>query len=130
MGAKYASVRFYGDLAHLAWNTDGWRQAHVTFDVARSVKDAVESCGVPHTEVDLVLVNGVSVGFEYLIGDGDRISVFPPFHQLDVAQLSRVRPPPLAEPRFVLDVHSDDSPSDFGCSAWTACTAMTMAMGS
>ena len=105
MPAKYATVRFYGDLSRLAWDADRFGQADVTFDVARSVKDVVESCGVPHTEVDLVLVNGESVGFDRLVVDGDRISVFPPFHQLDVEQLSRVRPPPLAEPRFVLDVH-------------------------
>ncbi|MDQ4129445.1 MAG: MoaD/ThiS family protein, partial [Actinomycetota bacterium] len=99
MGAKYVTVRFYGDLSRLAWDADQAGQAQVTFDVARSVKDVVESCGVPHTEVDLVLVNGESVAFERLVDDGDRIGVFPPFHQLDVGQLSRVRPPRLAEPR-------------------------------
>ncbi len=105
MAAKYASVRFYGDLAQLAWNSDRLGQGHVTFDVARSVKDIVESCGIPHTEVELLLINGESVPFGRLVADGDRISAFPPFHQLDVEELSQVRPPPLAEPRFVLDVH-------------------------
>ncbi len=31
----------------------------------RSVKDLIESLGVPHTEVDLIIVNGASVDFEY-----------------------------------------------------------------
>ncbi|MFN2556872.1 MAG: Mut7-C RNAse domain-containing protein [Nitriliruptorales bacterium] len=105
MRAKYASVRFYGDLGRLAWEADRFGQAEVTFDVARSVKDVVESCGVPHTEIELLLVNGESAGFDRLIDDGDRISVFPPFHQLDVEHVSRVRPPPLGEPRFLLDIH-------------------------
>lgn len=105
MGGKYAAVRFYGDLGELSWNADRHGQAEVTFDAARSVKDVIESCGVPHTEVDLVLVNGESVDFDHVIAYGDRISVFPPFHHLDVEHLSRVRPPPLVEPRFVLDVH-------------------------
>jgi hypothetical protein len=30
---------------------------------------------VPHTEVDLILVNGVSVGFEYQLQEDDRVSV-------------------------------------------------------
>ncbi|MDP8960340.1 MAG: Mut7-C ubiquitin/RNAse domain-containing protein [Actinomycetota bacterium] len=98
-------MRFYGDLARLAWNADELGHAEVTLGVPRSVKDAVESSGVPHTEVDLVLVNGESVGFERLLAEGDRISVFPPFHRLDIEQLTQVRPPPLPQPRFVLDVH-------------------------
>lgn len=105
MGGRHANVRFYGDLAGLAWNTDGLGHAQVACRATRSVKDAVESCGVPHTEVDLVLVNGESVGFERLLAGGARVSVFPPFRRLDVERLSRVRPPPLAQPRFVLDVH-------------------------
>ena len=36
-----------------------------------SLKDCIESCGVPHTEVDLILVNGVSADFDQLINSGD-----------------------------------------------------------
>ena len=34
-----------------------------------SVKDVIESLGVPHTEVDMILVNSNSVGFDYLINE-------------------------------------------------------------
>jgi uncharacterized protein with PIN domain len=37
--------------------------------------------------------------------DGSRISVYPVFEAFDIGSLSRVRPEPLREPRFVLDVH-------------------------
>jgi uncharacterized protein with PIN domain len=70
-----------------------------------SVKHVIETLGVPHTEVDLVLVNGASVDFAYRVRDGDRISVYPVFESLDIGSLQRVRPRPLREPRFVLDVH-------------------------
>jgi uncharacterized protein len=70
-----------------------------------SVKDVIESQGVPHTEVDLVLANGEPVSFGYRVDDGDRIAVYPAFRRIDVAGTSRVRPAPLAEARFVLDVH-------------------------
>jgi uncharacterized protein len=70
-----------------------------------SVKDVIEALGVPHTEVDLVLVNGESVDFSYLVRDGDRISVYPVFESIDITPLLRVRPRPLREPRFVLDTH-------------------------
>jgi uncharacterized protein len=105
MDCERASIRFYGDLADLAWHTDRGGEAEVIAAAPRSVKDAVESCGIPHTEVDLLLVNGRSVGFDHLVHAGDRVAVYPPFHALDVDALSQVRPPPLPEPRFVLDVH-------------------------
>jgi hypothetical protein len=59
--------------------------------------------GVPHTEVDLILVNGRSVGFDHRLEDGDRVSVYPVFEALDVTPVVRLRPRPLREPRFVLD---------------------------
>lgn len=70
-----------------------------------SVKDLIESLGVPHPEVDLILVNGESVTFGYQVRDGDRISVYPMFESLDIGSLVRVRPEPLRVTRFVLDVH-------------------------
>jgi hypothetical protein len=70
-----------------------------------SIKDAIEALGVPHPEVELILVNGQSVGFNYLVQEGDHISVYPQFTSLEVSDVSLVQPEPLDEPRFVLDVH-------------------------
>ncbi len=61
--------------------------------------------GVPHTEVDLILVNGESASFDWQINEGDRVSVFPVFESLDISRLTEVRPEPLREPKFVLDNH-------------------------
>ena len=83
------------------------RQAAIalTLDEHDSVKHVIESLGVPHTEVDLVLVNGASVGFAHRVGHGDRVAAYPRFVALDVAGVSRVRPDPPPGPRFVLDAH-------------------------
>ena len=62
-----------------------------------SVKDIIENLKVPHTEVDLILANGRSVDFSYLVQEGDRISVFPMFESIDIAPLLRLRPPPSPE---------------------------------
>lgn len=70
-----------------------------------SVKDVIESLGVPHTEVDLVLADGESVDFSWTLRDGARVSVYPVFEAIDVAPIARVRPAPLREVRFVLDGH-------------------------
>jgi uncharacterized protein len=70
-----------------------------------AVKDAIEALGIPHPEVDLILVNGESVDFSYLIGDGDRVSVYPISVRVEASPPSRVRPPQLAQIQFVLDIH-------------------------
>jgi len=70
-----------------------------------SVKDLIESLGVPHTEVDLILANDKSVNFKYLINDGDDISVYPVFESLDISNVQHLRSKPLRNPKFVADVH-------------------------
>lgn len=76
-----------------------------TFDVSPSVKDLIESCGVPHTEVDLIVANGKSVDFSHRVEDNDYISVYPVFESFDVSPIVRVRPEPLRDTRFVADNH-------------------------
>jgi uncharacterized protein with PIN domain/sulfur carrier protein ThiS len=70
-----------------------------------SVKDLIESFGVPHTEVEVIMVNGRSVDFSYIVQAGDRISVYPMFEGLDVSPLIRLRDKPLRQPRFVADAN-------------------------
>ena len=65
----------------------------------------IEALGVPHPEIDLIVVNGVSVDFDYLVRDGDHIQVYPFFVEVDVYPQVRLRPDPLPEARFVLDTH-------------------------
>lgn len=69
------------------------------------MKDLIEGLGVPHTQVDLVLVNGQSVGFTHRVSDGDRVSVYPVFEAFDITGVSAVRPQPLRVVRFAVDVH-------------------------
>lgn len=70
-----------------------------------TVKHLVEMLGVPHTEIDLLLVNGKSVDFDYKIRVGEFVSVYPMFESLDIRSISKVRQNPLRIPRFVVDIH-------------------------
>jgi uncharacterized protein len=101
---KHVTMRFYGALNDFLPSERRGRAFVHPFSGSPAVKDLIESLGPPHPEVDLVLVNGEAVGFSERVQDGARVSVFPPFHAVDVGGLRRVGPPPLAEPRFVLDV--------------------------
>jgi uncharacterized protein with PIN domain len=102
---RSADLRFYAELRDFL--SSDRRSGMVTrfFDVAGSVKDMIEACGVPHTEVDVILANGGAVDFTYRVQDGDHIGVYPQFQTFAVESSWRVGPEPLSQPRFVLDVH-------------------------
>jgi uncharacterized protein with PIN domain len=63
-----------------------------------SVKDVIEACGVPHTEVDLILINDQLTGFENVLTqdavvdvyglDSDRVTFFPE-NRLQVRQIRK-----------------------------------------
>lgn len=88
-------------------------QHKTSFDLklkkTRSVKDLIESIGVPHTEVELIFVNGKSVDFNYQVQPGDHISVYPTVESLDSSplksSLKHCQPKALDQPVFILDVH-------------------------
>ncbi len=98
-----ANLRFYAELNDLATHGNARGELRAEFGVSPSVKDAIERFGVPHTEVEVVLVNGESVDFSHRIGDGDQVSVFPAFRHLG-AFTGTLRPVPRAC-RFVADAH-------------------------
>jgi hypothetical protein len=103
--SAHADFRFYAELNdHLP---EEWRYKTVqrSFFVPGNVKDMIESCGVPHTEVELVVANGKSVDFSYLVRDGDRIAVYPMFESIDIRPELLVRPAVLRNLKFVIDVH-------------------------
>lgn len=100
-----AWVRCYAELNEflppaIRYQNFAWR-----FDVSPAVKALVEGLGIPHTEVDLILINGEPAGFAHPVRDGDRVAVYPMFEAIDITPVARLRPAPLRVTRFVLDVH-------------------------
>lgn len=101
----HAALRFYAELCDFLSPARRTGRIDHAFVEPGSVKDVIESYGVPHTEVEIVLANGRSVDFHHQVADGDQISVYPMFESFDVSSLVRLRPAPLRVARFVLDVH-------------------------
>lgn len=97
----HVEVRCYAGLAALA----GAPEQRVPVGHPRSVKDVVESVGVPHVEVGLLVLDGVAVGFEHRVAGGERIAVYPPFTRIGPDATTRLFPAPPEPRRFVLDVH-------------------------
>jgi uncharacterized protein with PIN domain len=102
---KEVELRFYEELNDFLPEDRRKKSFHLRFRGTPSVKDVVESAGVPHTEIDVILVNGESVGFEHRLKGGERVAVYPPFERFDVSSLTRLRPRPLRKPKFIVDVH-------------------------
>ena len=102
---KTAFFRFYEELNDFLPKEKRKSRFEHSFIDRSSVKDMIESLGVPHTEVDLILVNGKSVDFSYIINDRDDISVYPVFESLDISDIQHLRAKPLRNKKFVLDVH-------------------------
>lgn len=50
-------------------------------------------------------MDGKSVDFSHLLRGGERVAVYPMFERYDVSPVTRLRPAPLRETRFVADVH-------------------------
>ena len=105
MSLYTAQFRFYAELNDFLPLDKRKGSFPYHFQGNPSIKDAIESLGVPHTEVDLILANGTSVGFDYHLEERDRVSVYPVFESLDISPLIRLRKKPLRDTAFVLDVH-------------------------
>src|SRR5882724_8575676 len=90
-----ATFRFYEELNDFLAPARRRREFSAPCARAATTKHMIEALGVPHTEVELVLVNGESVGFDRLLADGDRVAVFPVFEVFDVTPLLRLRERPL-----------------------------------
>ena len=100
-----ANFRFYEELNDFL--PAEWRGREFDSCCARAAttKHMIEALGVPHTEVELILVNGESVGFDRQIRDGDRVAVYPTFEAFDIRELLRVRERSWRRMRFVADAH-------------------------
>ncbi len=103
MSAAY--FRFYAELNDFVPEEKRQRTAVSPFRGPVSVKHLIESAGIPHTEVEIILANGQSVDFSYRVQDGDRIAVYPAFSTIDVTPLVKLRPPLAPPHRFILDNH-------------------------
>ena len=70
-----AVFRFYEELNDFLPAPLRKKDLRRPFDGSPTIKDVVEAIGVPHTEIDLILVDGVSVGSEHRLAGGERVAV-------------------------------------------------------
>lgn len=99
-------IRFYGDLVDLVAGIDpDQRMIERSLSEPTSVKDLIEGCGVPHTEVDFILVDDEPVDFSYKVTGNERISVYPFFNSLEMSKSERLQVSKPNELLFLVDVN-------------------------
>jgi uncharacterized protein with PIN domain len=99
------TLRFYAELNDFLPPERRARDWSLACEAHTPIRHLIEGCGVPHTEVELILRNGESIDLEARVADGDRIAVYPMFEAFDVRPLLRLRPAPLRRPCFLADAH-------------------------
>ncbi len=99
------TLRFYAELNDFLPPERRQRDWVRAFQPPAPARHLIETCGVPHTEVELILRDAESIGLDAPVGEGDRLAVYPMFEAFDVRPLLRLRPQPLRRPRFLADAH-------------------------
>lgn len=70
-------LRFRGDLDFFLGARAGQAVIERQITEKTSIKDVIEACGVPHPEVDLILVDDQTVGFDHTLANDAKVEVFP-----------------------------------------------------
>lgn len=96
-------LRFYEELNDFLLPDRRKRRFVYPLEGVTTVKALLASLGVPCAQVELVLIDGRSVDFSYLLQNGDNVGIYPVFESMNVKTLVRVRSKPLRETRFILD---------------------------
>ena len=69
-------LQFHGDLKIFLGPTSSVAVIERRIAEKTSIKDVIESCGVPHPEVDLILIDEQPVGFEQTVSSDTIVDVF------------------------------------------------------
>lgn len=100
-----AYFRFYEELNDFLPPDLRKQTINHSFSGRPGIKDPIEAIGIPHSEIELIVVNDQSVGFDYQLKHNDRVAVYPMFESMDVSTLVRLRDKPLRKTAFVVDVN-------------------------
>ncbi|MBW2181498.1 MAG: twitching motility protein PilT, partial [Deltaproteobacteria bacterium] len=100
-----ASFRFYEELNDFLPPDKRKKVFDYRFNGNPAIKDPIEALGVPRTEVDLIIVNGKSVGFDHTLKNADLVSVYPVFESIDISPILKLRETPLRKSAFILATH-------------------------
>jgi len=102
---KNISFRCYAELNDFIPESKRYKQFSARLKTPITVDEAIESLGIPFSEIDLILVNSQPVSRNHRLYEKDYVSLYPTFETLDISSLKNENHEPLRETRFILDAH-------------------------
>ena len=105
MTGQEVQIRCYGELNDFLAPDERYTQFPHAISGSAAIEEVISALGLPSAQIDLVLVNGRSVGTEHRLLPQDRVSLYPVFQTLNISSVTQLQGRPLRRPRFVLDVH-------------------------
>ncbi|WP_162054899.1 Mut7-C RNAse domain-containing protein [Pontibacter pamirensis] len=104
MGAT-ATFEFLGSLNDFPALSGRDSKLLYRFTGTPAVKDAIEAIGVPHPEVNVIMLNGLPVDFSQPLQAGDKVAVYPADANREWPEGFSLQANHPAPDQFVLDVH-------------------------
>jgi len=102
---KSITFRCYAELNDFLPREHRQKQFVYPMKTPVTLREAIESLGIPFSEVDLVLVNDQPAPLNRVLHEHDLVSLYPTFETLDISELKNGHGPALRTSRFVLDAH-------------------------
>ena len=99
------TIRFYAGLNYFL--PKRLRQKTFQYPVKGnpSIKDLIESLSIPHTEIELIVINSHGVDFSHKAKAGDQVSVYPFFHNHEMIPDNPIKRISFPEKKFIADAH-------------------------
>jgi uncharacterized protein with PIN domain len=102
---KQFTFRFYAELNDFLATENKHKAFKLYLKTPVTVREAIESLGIPLSEIDLILINSKPAELNHSLHEQDYVSVYPVFESFDISGISKIRRRPLRESRFILDAH-------------------------
>jgi uncharacterized protein len=99
------TIRFYGILNDFLKQSKKNKNHKIIAFNHQTIKDIIESIGIPHIEAGVILANNKSVNFRYRPASQDKIQIYPFNYPVKQGQEFHLQPKPLKNPKFLLDIH-------------------------
>ena len=99
------TLTFEGELNDFLSQREKHTPISHSISLPTGIKDVIESLGVPHPEVDIIIVNNHSVDFSYKVTHGDVIFIYPHNVHLQTSPIIHLAPQIQDIQTFVVDTH-------------------------
>jgi uncharacterized protein with PIN domain len=100
-----AKFRFYAELNAFISPSYRYRSFTYHYPDDATLKHVIEALGVPHTEVELVVVDSKPANLSDRMQEGMYVSVFPHFHSFELNSHGEHVHPNMPNEKFIADAH-------------------------